>query len=170
MTFEAKSKGQARRRNTLMRTDVMTTDDLHALMNAKVEVLEQLCELAKQQTSITQSGDATILLNFLSRKQPLMDRLGEIQADLAYFADDDPEQRRWRAPELRQACRAAAERCQHVLAEIVLLEKQSLDEMSLRRDALAAQLQDGQDGTLAAQAYHSSDALNEGCLDLTSAG
>lgn len=153
-----------------MRTDAMTTDNLYALMTAKVEVLEQLCELAKQQATITQSGDATILLSFLSRKQPLMDRLGEIQADLTCFAHDDPEQRLWRTPELRLTCRAAAERCQQVLAEIVLLEKQSLDEMSMRREALAAQLQDGHDGTLAAQAYHSSDALSEGCLDLTSAG
>jgi hypothetical protein len=133
-------------------------------------VLEQLCELAKQQTTITQSGDATILLSFLSRKQPLMDRLEEIQEGLAIYAEDDPAQRQWRSPELRQTCRAASQRCQQLLSEIVLLEKQSLDEMSVRRDALAAQLQDGQDGSLASQAYRSTDALSEGSLDLTSAG
>lgn len=153
-----------------MRTDVKTTENLHRLMVAKVEVLEQLCELARQQASITQSGDATILLSFLSRKQPLMDRLSEIQAGLGIYADDDPDQRVWRSPQLRQSCRAASQRCQHLLSEIVLLEKQSLDEMSLRRDALAAHLQDGQDGSLAAQAYHRADAITEGSLDLTSAG
>ena len=153
-----------------MRTDVMYTDKLHGLMAAKLEVLEQLCELAKQQSTITHSGDATILLSFLSRKQPLMDRLGELQVDLSIYAADDPAQRHWRSPELRETCRAASQRCQQVLSEIVLLEKQSLDEMSLQRDALTAQLQDGQDGTLAAQAYRSSDALSEGSFDLTSAG
>jgi hypothetical protein len=153
-----------------MRMDVMYTDNLHRLMAAKVEVLEQLCELAKQQTTITQSGDATILLSFLSRKQPLMDRLGEIQEDLSIYAADDPAQRQWRSPEVRRTCRADSQRCQQLLSEIVLLEKQSLDEMSMRRDALAAQLQDGQDGTQAAKAYHSVDALSEGSLDLTSAG
>lgn len=153
-----------------MRTDVNYTDTLHALMAAKVEVLEQLCELAKQQATVTQSGDATILLSFLSRKQPLMDRLGELQAQLAVYVDDDPTARVWRSSELRQQCRTASEQSQQLLAEIVLLEKQSLDQMSERRDALAAQLQDGRDGKLAAQAYHSSASLAEGSLDLTSAG
>lgn len=153
-----------------MRTDVMYTDKLSALMAAKVEVLEQLCELAKQQATITQSGDATILLSFLSRKQPLMDRLSDIQDDLSVYIADDPTERKWRSSELRVACSGDAQRCQQLLSEIVLLEKQSLDEMSLKRDALAAQLQDGQDGTLAAQAYHSSAVLSEGSLDLTSAG
>lgn len=153
-----------------MRTDVKYTDNLHALMAAKVEVLEQLCELARQQATITQSGDATILLSFLSRKQPLMDRLSDVQSQMAVYVDDDPTARVWRSPELRQACRADSEHCQQLLSEIVLLEKQSLDQMSERRDALAAQLQDGRDGSLAAQAYHSSAALAEGSLDLTSAG
>lgn len=154
----------------LMRTDVQYTDSLYTLMKSKVEVLEQLCELARQQATITQSGDATILLSFLSRKQPLMDRLMDLQSDLAVYTADDPAARLWRTPELRQTCRLASERCQHLLAEIVLLEKQSLDEMSDRRDALAAQLQDGRDGSAASQAYQASGALNEGCLDLTSAG
>lgn len=153
-----------------MRTDVNYTDTLHALMAAKLEVLEQLCALAKQQATVTQSGDATILLSFLSRKQPLMDRLGELQGQLAIYVDDDPTARVWRSPELRQQCRVASEQSQQLLAEIVLLEKQSLDQMSERRDALAAQLQDGRDGKLAAQAYHSSTSLAEGSLDLTSAG
>lgn len=153
-----------------MLTDVAYTDNLYTLMASKVEVLEQLCELAKQQATITQSGDAVILLGFLSRKQPLMDRLGDLQEGLAIYQADNPSDRHWRSPELRVSCRAGSERCQQLLSEIVLLEKQSLDEMSSRRDALAAQLQDGHDGTLAAQAYQTSASLAEGSLDLTSAG
>lgn len=153
-----------------MRTDVQYTDNLFALMESKVEVLEQLCELARQQATITQSGDATILLSFLSRKQPLMDRLMEIQSGLSIYTTDDPATRVWRRTDLRQTCRLTSERCQRLLAEIVLLEKQSLDEMSDRRDALAAQLQDGRDGSLATQAYQASEALDEGSFDLTSAG
>ncbi len=153
-----------------MQADVKYTDNLYALMMLKVEVLEQLCELAKLQTTICQTSDASILLGFLSRKQPLMDQLAEVQENLSIYTNDDPEQRVWRSSEQRQVCRDASVRCQNLLAEIVLLEKQSLDEMSMRREALAAQLQDDQDGSIAAQAYHSSNTLSEGSLDLTSAG
>lgn len=146
------------------------TDKLHALVAAKVDVLQQLCELARQQSTITHVGDATLLLSFLSRKQPLMDQLAEVQADLAVYAADDPQTRVWRSTQLRQSCRAASDRCQQLLAEVVFLEKQSLDEMSSRRDALAAQLQDGRDGSFAASAYNSPYALVEGSLDITSAG
>lgn len=143
------------------------TDNLHDLMANKVDVLEQLCELARQQSSVTGMGDADLLLSFLARKQPLMDRLAELQEGLSIYAHDDPEQRLWRTDQLRMICRTASDRCQLLLSEILLLEKQSLDEMSMRRDALAAHLQDGRDGSSASQAYHWADALNEGSLDLT---
>lgn len=155
---------------SLMRRDVEYTDNLFGLMQAKVEVLQQLCELARQQGTLTQSGDATLLLNFLARKQPLMDRLVEIQELLSPYADDDPESRVWRTAQWRQACRESSQLCQQLLGEIVLLEKQSLDEMSLRRDALAAQLEDGRDGSLAAQAYQAAESLEGGSLDLTCGG
>ncbi len=150
-----------------MRLDVEYTDRLAELMLAKVQTLEQLCELSRQQAIITQSGDATILLSFLARKQPLMERLQEVQDWLAEYQEDDPESRVWRSSELRSACRSASERCQHLLAEIVLLEKQSLDEMSERRDALAAQLQDTGEARHAAEVYHSADALAESSFDLS---
>ncbi len=150
-----------------MRFDVEYTDRLAELMLAKVETLEQLCELARQQASITQTGDATILLSFLARKQPLMDRLQDLQDCLAEYQLDDPEARVWRSDSHRSACRAASDRCQNLLSEIVLLEKQSLDEMSERRDAMAAQLQDSRDASHAASVYHSADALAESSLDLS---
>lgn len=150
-----------------MRVDVAYTDQLAELMLAKVHTLEQLCELARQQSSITQNGDATILLSFLARKQPLMDRLQELQDSLAEYQGDDPETRVWQSNGHRSACRAASDRCQSLLSEIVLLEKQSLDEMSERRDALAAQLQDTREASQAANIYHSADALAESSLDLS---
>ena len=150
-----------------MRLDIEYTDRLAELVLAKVQTLEQLCELARQQSSITQTSDATLLLSFLARKQPLMDRLQEVQEALAEYQDDDPEARQWRSDEHRSACRAASDRCQQLLSEIVLLEKQSLDEMSERRDALAAQLQDTREASHAADVYHSADALAESSLDLS---
>lgn len=150
-----------------MRVDVEYTDQLAELMLAKVQTLEQLCDLARQQASITQSGDATILLSFLARKQPLMDRLQELQEALAEYQDDDPEARVWQSDTHRLTCRAASDRCQQLLSEIVLLEKQSLDEMSERRDALAAQLQESREASHATNLYHSADALAESSLDLS---
>ncbi len=150
-----------------MRLDVEYTDRLAELVLAKVQTLEQLCELARQQSAITQTGDATILLSFLARKQPLMDRLQEVQELLAEYEDDDPELRVWRSVDHRSARRVASDRCQSLLAEIVLLERQSLDEMSERRDALAAQLQDTGAARHAAGVYHSADAIAESTLDLS---
>jgi len=153
-----------------MRTDTEYTDNLFALMDAKVEVLDQLCDLAKQQANLTETGDPTLLLTFLARKQPLMDRLASIQDHLRIYTDDDPEQRVWRTESLRHDCRRSAQRCEQLLGAIVALEKQSLDDMSLRRDALAAHLQDGRDAVTAVEAYHSAELLSEGSFDLTSSG
>ncbi len=88
-----------------MGTGVEYTDQLNQLMLAKVEILEQLCQLARQQSSITQTGDATILLSFLARKQPLMDRLTEVQARLSIYEHDDPRFACGATPTLRQSCR-----------------------------------------------------------------
>ncbi len=144
------------------------TERLTALTNAKVEVLEKLRDLARVQAEVTRSCDATELLNFLSRKQPLMDQLAAVQSELNVYSQDDPDQRQWRSSEARQSCRKQVERCQLVLSEIVLLEKQTLDEMIERRDAIASQLQNGRDATAAATAYRTSEYLVEGSLDLTS--
>ncbi|MFO1065103.1 MAG: hypothetical protein U0892_14655 [Pirellulales bacterium] len=151
-------------------SSVQYTDRLSELVTVKSQVLEQLRDLARVQADVTQSCDPTELLSFLARKQPLMDLLAEVQSELAGYAADDPEARVWRTPEARVVCRAQSERCQLLLSEIVLLEKHSLDEMEGRREAIAFQLQNGRDAGAVIAAYHSTDGLQEGSLDLTSAG
>jgi hypothetical protein len=146
------------------------TDHLQTLLARKVHVLELLRDLARLQADANLSGESEVLLSFLARKQPLMDALADLQTELEAYRHDDPEARLWRAPDLRQQCRSDSERCQWLLAEIVLLERQTLDDLNQRRDAVASQLQNGRDASAAAAAYHSSDSILEGSLDLTSAG
>jgi transposase len=118
-------------------------NDSSLLANAiarKAQLLELLRKLGVAQLSLVGEGDMSRLMQVLASKDSLLQQLQAIEREIDPFRDEDPERRRWASPELRQACRNDAERCAALLAEIVALDKQSEAEMSLRRDATAAQL------------------------------
>ena len=120
--------------------DRFETDLLAELIGKKLAVLEQLRDLSRRQSDLISDGDIQRLLAVLSAKQTLLTELQKLQKQLEPFRKQDPETRRWRSPADRERCRQVAERCEALLGEIMLVEKQSESEMARRRDDAVARL------------------------------
>lgn len=129
------------------------TEVLYALFEAKAMLLRELRELTLQQGDSVSKQDMPELLNLLARKQSLMDRLMSIQEKMSAFANDAPDDRVWRGPERRTACRAFQAECERLVRELLVLENRSIDQMSQQRDIVASQLQQVTDAMRLSRAY-----------------
>jgi hypothetical protein len=143
------------------------TQQLSALMERQLSVLSALKVLALQQTECLGADQVELLLSMIARKQPLIEEFLRIHSELKPFQDQDPDSRIWGNPSARTRCRELLESCHKLHQEIVRLESQALGELELNRNAIAAQLQDCRDATLASSAYLTDNILAESSLDLT---
>jgi hypothetical protein len=146
------------------RTD---TDHLASLIDQKCDVLSRLRQLATRQAEIAAGGDMTKLLTLLASKQGLLQSLQSVEQQLDPFREQDPDARQWRSLEHRQRARAVAARCESLLSELMLIEKQCAGELSVRRDKIADQLQGMHNVTHATDAYTQQFPTNSQ-LDLSS--
>lgn len=136
--------------------DCMTleTDQLAALVAAKLQVVEVLARLAQRQLALIEAGDAAVLLKLLAAKQTVIDQLQQLERQLDPFRSQDPEQRVWRSAGDRDRCRAQAERCAALLAEAMELERRGEASLIARRDDAAQALAAAQTAADARSAYH----------------
>jgi anti-sigma factor ChrR (cupin superfamily) len=100
--------------------------------------------------------------------------LSELQAldrDLAPYQQQTPQSRQWSSPAERTRCQQQAARCEAVLREILLIEKQAEEQMTQQRDAVAQRLATFNQSAQAARAYIPAAAMPQtGMLDLSSEG
>lgn len=148
--------------------DRFETDVLVELISKKLAVLQQLRDLSRRQTDLITDGDISRLLSVLSAKQTLLAELQKIQRELEPFRSQDPERRHWRCQEDRLRCRQLSERCETLLGEIMLVERQSESELLQRRNAAVARLQGSHASTQATRAYIDSPLPARRTLDLSS--
>ena len=150
--------------------DIQPTDTktLAELIDAKHDILVQLRQLSRRQLELIGEGDMNRLLVLLSAKQTLLGQLQKIERRLDPFRNQAPESRRWTNPEQRQKTRQAAERCEALLGEIMMIEKQGESELVRRRDTAADQLQGVHTATHARGAYSARQADQGRRLDLSS--
>ncbi|MBC8354129.1 MAG: hypothetical protein H8E66_19225 [Planctomycetes bacterium] len=145
----------------------METELLASLIDKKYAILSSLRQLARAQGKIVQDGDMTRLMKLLATKQNLLTQLQHIERQLDPFRSQDPDSRKWRSPERRQQTRDMATRCESLLSEIMLVEKQCEGELVVRRDAAATRLQGIHSVTQATDAYLSNGPAHSQ-LDLSS--
>ena len=143
------------------------TQQLSALMERQFNVLSALRMLAVQQAECLGADHVELLLSLIARKQPLIDEFLQIHTELKPFRDEDPAQRVWNSENTRVRCRELMDNCNKLHQEMVRLESHALAELELNRNAIAAQLQDCRDATLASSAYLTDSILAESSLDLT---
>jgi hypothetical protein len=123
-----------------MSSDIANTEQLAALVAAKLQVLKVLVQLSRRQTELIDAGEMTILIKLLAAKQTVMNQLQTLEKQLEPFRDEDPEQRRWQTPAQRATCQAQAQSASGLLAEALELEQQAETAMLRRRDNAAAAL------------------------------
>jgi len=143
------------------------TQQLSALMERQLNVLSALKMLAVQQAECLGADHVELLLSLIARKQPLIEEFLQIHAELKPFRDEDPDTRVWSDNKDRARCQELLESCNKLHQEIMRLESHALGELELNRNAIAAQLQDCRDATLASSAYLTDSILAESSLDLT---
>ena len=117
------------------------TEQLAQLIRQKREVLAQLHQVGSRQGELVASGDVGSLLKLLAAKQRLLAGLQVVEKQIEPFREEDPEQRVWASPTARAACAADAQACRTLLAEVMEMEKTHEEQMTQRRDEVAAQLQ-----------------------------
>lgn len=147
--------------------DATDTKKLAQLIQRQWTALSALRQLILQQSECLGADNVELLLSLLARKQPLLEELLQVQSELSVYRDQDAEQRQWSSAAERLACQALAAKCDEVHQEILRLENGALGELEIRRTAVAAQLQDCRDSTLANSAYSSEAFLESSSLDLT---
>jgi flagellar biosynthesis/type III secretory pathway chaperone len=134
----------------------MSTEQLTQLIDAKHQVLSQLLEISRRQQIIIAEQELSALLSVLSAKQQILQVLQQIDQQLEPFRGEDPQQRVWRNIADRDRCRAQAERCEAILKEMLLLERQAENSLLLQREETAEQLAHFQTQADAERAYVSS--------------
>jgi hypothetical protein len=135
-------------------------------MQERLEVARALHKLAESQAAAARSSDINLTLGILARKQSLLEELAVVQARLTPYFEDVPEDRLWASPLRRQVCRQIAEEGSQLLHASMRIDQSAIDELSSRREAVAAQLQAGQDSILASSAYTAGELLCTSALDI----
>lgn len=144
------------------------TDLLSELIRRKQECLSQLKVMGRRQVELVESGSMTELLDVLAAKQRLLSRLEQTERELDPFRGQDPEQRRWRTPQLRRACADKLADCQTLLREIMTQEKDSEQDLIRRRDEAAVRLQGAHRADEARDAYINQAQADRGPVRFTS--
>lgn len=149
-----------------MSRDFAYTENLLACMQKRLELLQALLALSEAQVAAASDSEVDATLGLLARKQLLLEELADVQTRLAPYMQDEPEQRVWSSSGRREQCQLLAAQGQQLLQTAMQLEQGVLDQMSSRRDAVAAQLQDGRDSILAHTAYKADSLLGASTLDI----
>jgi hypothetical protein len=145
----------------------MTTTTFAALIDSRLAVLVQLLALARRQAVVIGENDLTTLLTLLAGKQQLVSELQVLDRQLAPYQKQAPQSRQWSSPEERTRCQHQAARCEAVLREVLLLEKQAAEQMTRERDSVAQRLAAFDQSAAAARAYLPAAPLTQsGVLDL----
>jgi hypothetical protein len=136
----ARSPAQRRFRPTPFKS-MHSTADLIDLIQRKHRVLVQLRDVGRRQMELVAGRDTASLIKLLAEKQSLISTLQGVERELTPYTREDPETRIWPSPEARSQCSARASECNTMLREIVELEKQGMELMTVHRNEIAAQLE-----------------------------
>ena len=145
----------------------LETDRLAVLIEQKHQALIQLRDLARRQAGLIEMGEMSQLLSLLAAKQRLLTQVQALERALDPFRSQDPETRIWRSPALRQQAAHTTSRSESLLAEVMLIEKQSEATMVQRRDKTADQLQTATHATHVRKAYFRDATQKQNRLDVT---
>lgn len=146
----------------------LETDLLAELIRSKRECLVQLRDLGRRQLELIEAGEMAALLDLLAVKQRALMKLQQVESRLDPFRGQDPDERLWRTPELRQQCSQQLGQCETLLGEIVGREKVAEGLLVRRRDEAARRLQGAHHAGRARQAYAATPPGEPSQLDLLS--
>jgi hypothetical protein len=132
---------------------MLPTERLSELIANKHRVLTQLRDVGRRQMDLANAGEAAALLALLGAKQRLIAGLQTLEQELTLYYAEDPDHRVWPSPQHRAECARQAAECNALLEEVVAMEKLGAQEMIVRRNEVAEQLQQAHAATAVRSAY-----------------
>ena len=123
------------------------------LIRSQEELLKRLLLVSQRQLEIVQTGDGTLLLEHLGKRQQLWNELELLDQQLAPHKTTLPESRVWKYSEERQMTEEALNRCKELMAQILENDAQSMGLAEKLMDEIKEQLQRVQHGGRIASAY-----------------
>ena len=137
----------------------LSTENLADLIAKRHTCLLQLRDLGRKQSELISTGEMTSLLRLLSAKNQVIVAIQAIEQELKPYHAQDPELRQWHSAQSRAECAKLAEQCRQLLAEVMQLEKENEQQMTVRRDEVAGQLQVAQAANTARGAYQAQQTM-----------
>ena len=134
-------------------SNLHATQQLYDLICQQREVLLELKHFAEVQHRIVQQNELGKLVSLLASKQKAIQRLQEIDRNLAPFQSQDPESRVWSSEEQRDECRRIAKECPRLLAEVMKLEQIAEETLTAQRETISQQVDQSTTRSQAATAY-----------------
>ena len=130
-----------------------STAQLAVLIDRKHRVLVQLREAGRRQMDLVANRDTASLIKLLAAKQNLINALQAVERELAPYSAEDPARRVWSSPAERAGCAEQAAECNSMLREIVEMDRQGVDQMTVHRNQIAEQLRQFHSATDVRKAY-----------------
>jgi len=131
----------------------LASEKLADLITKRRLCLVKLRDLSRKQTELIAAGEMGALLRSLSAKNQWIVAVQAIEKELAPYHAQDPADRPWPSPKLREQCAEQAVECQELLDEVMQLERENEQQMTQRRDQVAQQLQAAHAAGAARAAY-----------------
>jgi hypothetical protein len=131
-----------------------STLEFARLVHKRRQILVQLRDIGRTQSTLIERGDTATLLRLLSVKQRVLAGLQETEHQLAPYHDDDPESRIWASQLDRDNCAKEANLCRDLLLEVLELERRQEQMLLARRNEAAAELRHVQSAREATGAYY----------------
>jgi len=144
-----------------------STDRLAELLCRKLQVLEEVLSISQAQWDLVERDEVVSLMELLAAKQTLLDKMQELQTQLAPYRNENPEARIWHSPRRREQTQQVAARCESILAEIMQIERQCEQTLVVRRTEVAADLKAVDLAERARDAYSSTPISSSG-FEITS--
>lgn len=125
-------------------------------------MLEEVLSLSQSQWNLVERDEVASLMELLAAKQTLLDKMQELQTELAPYRDEDPDSRVWHSARRREQTQHVAGRCESILAEIMQIERQCEQTLVTRRTQVAADLKAVDLAERARDAYSSAPDSSSG--------
>jgi hypothetical protein len=136
----------------------LTTARLSTLVTQRHKCLVQLRDLGHRQSQLIANTELSALMTLFVAKQQLITALQKIEAGIAPFHLQDPDDREWESPAARAHCAGLAAQCKELLEEVMATEQENERRMTSRRDEVARQLSSMTSGAQVRQAYERQQA------------
>jgi hypothetical protein len=117
------------------------SEHLFQLVGQKLERLEQLLVYSSNQMPYIETEDMGAILEILAAKQRLLMEIEGIDRQIAGYHVDNPEDRVWLIPEMREQCREKISQCDRLVRETLEYDRIAAERLTEKKCTAKQQLQ-----------------------------